>query len=206
MQITVVFAHWHIGDGNYPPFGVGDEGRLSFELSSRWVETVPEREPDGLRQLRDAEYDIVGRVIRQYDADTDSGLTVIDADGFRFYDAGGWTRDFPVGARIRLHGRLELDHFRWVENLDAYPDPPDLFYGVRVVRVREVQIPERFVHRSSKTLSHPSTLSPDDYTAADVRDVAAVSADDGPAFSLLDLELLAPGDGLQRLTFLYADP
>ena len=36
-----------------------------------------------------------------------------------------------------------IDHYLQVEYLDTYPDPPDLFYSLRVTRIRKVAVPER---------------------------------------------------------------
>jgi hypothetical protein len=58
MQITVVFEHWHLGDGNYPACSVGDEARLSFELSAASVEPVSEAVAESVRQVHDADYEI----------------------------------------------------------------------------------------------------------------------------------------------------
>jgi hypothetical protein len=198
MQLTVVFEHWHLGDGNYPAFAVGQEARLSFELEVDSAELADEAAPDELRQLRDAEYEVVGRIIRQY-----PGAPVIESDWFRFYcPFNAAAADLPVGSRGRLRGRLALDHFQWVEFLDRYPDPPDLFYSVRVVRIRQVDIPERFIHRSEQTLSHPTVIGTEEYHEDDVREVEKVSDRDGELFSLLDLELLPRGAGPQRPTFI----
>jgi len=58
MQLTTVFEHWHLGDGNYPAFAVGQEARLSFELDVTSAELADEATHDELRQLRDAEYEV----------------------------------------------------------------------------------------------------------------------------------------------------
>src|SRR5690349_12451775 len=134
MQLTTVFEHWHLGDGNYPPFAVGDEVRLSFELEVTSAERATEETADEVRQLRDAEYEIVGRVIRLYG--NSSAFPVVEAGCLRFYCPASETADLAVGSKVRLQGRLALDHYQWVGLLDRYPDPPDLFYAVRVVRVR----------------------------------------------------------------------
>lgn len=67
MHLTVVFEHWHLGDGNYPAFSAGDEARLSFELNAASVDQVSEAEVESVRQIQDADYEIVGRVIRSYE-------------------------------------------------------------------------------------------------------------------------------------------
>lgn len=201
MQLTAVFEHWHLGDGNYPAFVVGQEARLSFELDVTSAELADEATHDGLRKLRDAEYEVVGRVIRQY-PEGSSSFPVIESDWFRFYcPFSAAAADLPLGSRVRLRGRLALDHFGWVEFLDRYPDAPDLFYPVRVVRIRQVDIPERFIHRSEHGLAAPTALGTDEYHEWDVREVEMVSDRESESFSLLDLELLPKSAGPQRPTF-----
>ncbi len=196
MQITVVFEHWHLGDGNYPAFAVGDEARLSFELDASAVECVGDGAGDIVDQVKDAEYVIVGRVIRQYPDGASSSFPVVEAGWLRFYCPTSCAAGLPVGTTVRFQGRLALDHYQWVECLDRYPEPPDLFYAVRVARVREVRIPTRFVQRRGKSLTYPTTVAPGEYAPEDVRDVALVSAEtDGPTFSLLDLTVLPIGAG-----------
>lgn len=205
MQLTVAFEHWHLGDGNYPAFAVGDEARLSFELDVGAVEEVGAEVAERVDQLRDAEYEIVGRVIRQYSDGVSSTFPVVEAGWLRFYCPASSVADLAVGTKFRLRGQLALDHYQWVEFLEQYPDTPDLFYGVRVARVRQVDIPERFIQRSERSLAHPTTVGPDDYRSDEVREVQAVSDQGaGPAFSLLDLELLQPGAGPARPTFFGA--
>jgi hypothetical protein len=202
VQLTVVFEHWHLGDGNYPAFAVGDEARLSFELQVVDVEVVHETTEDQISPLRDAEYEIVGRVIRRYAELDSSPFPVVEAGWLRFYCPSRIAEDLTVGSKVRLRGTLALDHYRWVEFLERYPNPPDLFYGVRVTRVRQVQIGERFVQRSAHGIGLPTAVGPDDYTSAEVRDVPAVGGESGgPAFSLLDLAILPSGSGPTRPSF-----
>src|SRR5215510_2433004 len=194
MQITVVFEHWHLGDGNYPAFAVGDEARLSFEFDVSSVEPIADDVGDQVQQLRDAEYEIVGRVLRQYPDGVSSTFPVVEAGWLRFYCPASAAADLPVGTKARLRGRLALDHHQWVEFLERYADPPDLFYPVRVARVRQVHIPDRFISRSERSVASPTVISTQDYNLSDVREMAAVTeGDEWPAFSLLDLELLPPG-------------
>ena len=204
MQLTVVFEHWHLGDGNYPAFAVGQEARLSFEFDVTSAELADEATHDELRQLRDAEYEVVGRVIRQYPEGLSSRFPVIESEWLRFYCPTSDASDLPLGSRVRLRGRLALDHYQWVEFLDRYPDPPDLFYPVRVVRIRRVEIPERFIDGSAESW-HPTFVGADEYHADDVHEVDMVRDDnERPSFSLIDLEFLPPGAGPQRPTFIGA--
>jgi hypothetical protein len=131
-----------------------------------------------------------------------SPIRVLKADWLRFYCTTP-AAQLPVGTRVRLRGRFALDHYQWVEFLDRYSDPPDLFYGVRVDRIRQVQIPERFVQRSGASRSYPTAVSPGAYGPEHTREVRTVNDDEQwPAFSLLDLKVLPNGAGPVRPTFL----
>ena len=190
MRLTTVFEHWHLGDGNYPAFQVGDEVRLSFEMTVDAVASAAHAEP-GLVQLRDAEYAVVADVIRRYAEGDAPSFPVLQADWFRFYIAPGDANAFAVGDRVRLRGTLALDHFFWVEFLDQWTDPPDLFYGCRVARIRQVRVPAHLVNRDEWGLSYPASVGPSEYAQEHVVDVARVVEDRAnPSFSLLDLEVL----------------
>lgn len=54
MDVTAIFEHWHLGDGNYPAFSVGDEVRLSFELDRAVVEPAPVDARPGVEHEGDA--------------------------------------------------------------------------------------------------------------------------------------------------------
>jgi len=171
-------------------------------------EPMPAAEPaapgaaESVCQLRDAEYDITARVIRRYDDGVSSPFPVFEAGWFRFYSPSAAVAGLAEGNSVRLRGTLALDHYMWVEFLGRYRDPPDLFYNVRVRRVRRVAIPTGFVQRGERSISHPAALAPGDYDADAVEEVQAVEQTEaGPAFSLLDLELLPAGEGPQRPAF-----
>jgi len=202
MKLAVVFEHWHLGDGNYPAFAVGDAARLSFELDVLASEPAAPDAPESVRQLRDAEYEVTASVLRLYDDGLNSQFPVFEAAWLRFYSPSQSVAGLAQGSRVRLRGTLALDHYLWVEFLDRYPDPPDLFYNVRVASVRRVAIPAQFVHRDGRSMSHPASIAPGSYEASDLEEVRAVEETGaGPAFSLLDLELLSAGEGPERPTF-----
>lgn len=203
MAFTVVFEHWHLGDRNYPAFAVGDEARLAFELDPRVVESVEDGDEERVEQLGDAEYQVVGRVLRQYPDGIRSTFPVLSAAWLRCYCPHSAAARLPVGTMVRLVGRLALDHYRWALCLDQYPDPPDLFYGVRVTRVRDVRIPARFIRRPGRSVSYPAAVSFGAYAPEDVVEVGRVGGSGvDPAFSLLDLVLLPPGAGPAHPTFI----
>ena len=67
------------------------------------------------------------------------------------------------GERVEFAGTLLLDHYIWVEYLHTYPDPPDLFYNLRVTRIRKVTVPERFIARHEGGKALPSRVGPADF-------------------------------------------
>jgi hypothetical protein len=71
------------------------------------------------------------------------------------------------GTWIEFEGTLMLDHYLWVEFLADYADPPELFYNLRVARIRKVGIPERFVRRHARGISFPTTVSPTDFNTVE---------------------------------------
>lgn len=160
---------------------------LSFELQSEPLVRADQKQPEALKQLEDAEYEFWATVLKIYSRD--EPVVVIQMRDFRCYVACSPKRqlEFKVGDRVRGRGRLLLDHYLWVEYLRTYDGAPDLFYNLRVNRIRAVKIPESFIHRSEKGLSHPCSLKPGQYTSSDVRDVESME-DMGCQFYLVDFD------------------
>ena len=205
MNLTAVFEHWHLGDGNYRAFAVGDEVRLSFELDLNHIEPAPKGAPESFERVRDADYAATARVIRSYALNVESTFPVFEAAGFRFYSPSARASGLVAGRMVRLRGRLALDHYQWVEFLERYPDPPDLFYNLRVARIRRIAIPAHFVRRSERGVVYPTSVRPKDYHEDSYRDVQRVAeGEGGPAFSLIDFEALPAGAGPARPTFFSA--
>ena len=171
MKVTAVFESWHIGDGNYPPLARGDAVRLSFELepTSLAQSTVPAE--GWIEHLGDAEYRGAGRVLRRY-GDENGALVVLEAGGFRFYVNSPEAAPLTPGAWVEFAGTLLLDHYIWVEYLHTYPDPPDLFYSLRVAGIRRVRVPERFVSRHERGKAFPTRVGPADF--AEVEELATM--------------------------------
>jgi hypothetical protein len=203
MKLTAVFEHWHLGDGNYYAFAVGDNVRLSFELDIDQLELASPDAPVSVEQIRDAEYAVTARVIRRYADGIDSAFPVLDAGTLRFYVPSELASELLPNSTVRVRGALSLDHYLWVEFLDRYADAPDLFYDLRVARIRRIAIPESFVRKTKRSISFPTSLRPDDYTSDSYEDVARVDErSDGPSFSLIDFEMLPAGSvDLARPTF-----
>ncbi|MCC6536639.1 MAG: hypothetical protein IT162_03755, partial [Bryobacterales bacterium] len=70
------------------------------------------------------------------------------------------------------------DHYAWVEFLDRYDDPPELFYTLRVERIVRAKTPERSIKRGKRTLSYPTRVAMEECAPEDIRDVDAIE-DDG---------------------------
>jgi hypothetical protein len=205
MRLTAVYEHWHLGDGNYPAFAVGDEVRLSFELDVDEAAPAPPGEPEAFERVRDAEYVATARVIQRYPDGISATFPVFEAAGFRFYSPFQRAGEFPVGSIVRLRGTLVLDHYQWVEFLGQYSDPPDLFYNLRVARIRRIAIPARFIQRSTRTVVYPTSVGSEDYSPDGYEEVQGVEeGGSAPAFSLIDFESLPAGTGPVRPSFFGA--
>jgi hypothetical protein len=190
--VTAVFEDWHLPDGNYPAFAVGDKYRFSFEFTTDRASLVADNVPHGLSHLQDAEYDIVGRIVRQYGGQV--SFAIVDSAGFLFYGVDADVTGLPVGTNVRLEGHLSLDHYLWVEYRKTWEDSPSLLYPAEVVGIRRVHIPERFIRRSSSGLVFPTSVRPADYDLPP-ESLDAVESE-GLGFSLLDLRFLLTGVSL----------
>src|SRR5271166_2741135 len=144
---------------------------LSFELMPNKIGIVHGDQQEVMKQIRDAEYEFCGSVLRVYSGD--ETIVVVQMGDFRCYinTFSSLPLRLKESDRIAGQGRLLLDHYIWVEYLHKYKDPPDLFYNLAVKQIRAVAIPEEFIQRGEKGYSHPCSLSPDQYAPSQVRDV-----------------------------------
>jgi hypothetical protein len=206
LQLTAIFETWHIPDGNYPPLHTGQLVNLSFEvmpltLSKRsWLR----KSKSQFEQVKDAEYKFAGQVLKVYRDPPKSQIVVVQAGDFRFY-MHSFPKDRPLlkkGDRCEGVGRLLLDRYIWVEYLAKYEDPPDLFYGLKVSRIRRVRIPDSFIHRTAKGQSGPTSLRADDYSDSEVQEVQSMDGpDDGWSFDLVTFDDSDVGEGKISRTF-----
>ena len=190
MRLTAVFETWHLGDGNYPPLHVGQLVNLSFELEPLSVSKAPISE-NRLKQIHDAEYEFAGIVMKVYSDPPSEKIIVIQAGEFRFYvdspNQDGFS--FNEGDGIEGRGKLLLDHYIWVEFLSSYRDHPDLFYRLRVTRIRSVKIPESFISRSEKGITVPTSFGLEEYSAATIREIESMEdAEADWLFYLVDFD------------------
>jgi hypothetical protein len=161
MQLTAVFESWHIGDGNYPPLSRDQLVRLSFELAPTLLVAIGSSGDQCLEHVGDGEYRGVARVLRWY-----RSMVVLETNAFRFYVSSSSGDRWREGDRVEFVGTLLLDHYAWVESRrDA--DAPDLFYNLRVERIRKVDIPKRFISRHGAGKSFPTRVGPNDFEKAE---------------------------------------
>jgi hypothetical protein len=191
VQLTAVFETWHIGDGNYPPLHKGQLVNLSFELEPRSLSISSSQRDGRFEQIKDAEYRFTGTVLKVYGDPPSGRIIVIQAGEFRFYmnsfPAG--TPTFSEGDRCEGDGRLLLDHYIWVEFLSTYQEPPDLFYPLRLTRIRSVKIPESFISRTANCTSGPASLSEEEYSTAAIVELDEMeNGEKDWAFYLVDFD------------------
>jgi hypothetical protein len=164
MDLFAVFETWHLGDGNYPALKKGELANLSFEIEPDELTNAEASSSERFHHCGHAEYEFTGTVLRTYGCDTDSDrVVVIQADQFRFYISSPLTAGLLAGSKVSGRGTLALDHYLWVEFLSQYPDPPDLFYNLRVAEITRAKIPERFITRSGLNVSYPTRVPSEEY-------------------------------------------
>jgi len=159
MKVEAIFESWHVPDGNYPPLSVGDRVNLSFEFQHKTLEASNHAHPY-FKLLYNAEYEFCGSVLRKYKSDEET-ILVIEAADFRFYinSSTADVMSYAAGDKLKGQGTLLLDHYIWVEFLDSYEDPPELFYNLQVKRIRRMQIPQKFIHKHLLGKSQPTRLN-----------------------------------------------
>ena len=195
MKITALFESWHIWDGNYPPLTRGQLVRLSFELQVARLTALGANAAPLMEQEDGADYRIVAQLVRVYGQGEDR-FGVYDTGSFRFYVDHRQAASLSLGTWVELDGTLALDHYLWAEFLDQYPNPPDLFYTLRVERIRRIPIPESEIARSdSGGKAMPTRIAPEEFPSVDELETMEGQTFD-EEFYLIDLssEGVAAGD------------
>jgi hypothetical protein len=204
VHLTAIFETWHIGDGNYPPLRTNQLVNLSFEFQPDSLSNLSSPNEDKFEHIVDAEYSFAGKVLKRYLDPPDSHIVVIQAAGFRFY-INSIPKGSPVlreGDKCQGRGRLLFDHYIWVEFLSGYKDPPDLFYRLRVIRLRSVKISEKFISRYPTGMSGPASLDHENYSGADISEVERMeNVDEDWRFFLVDFDDSDVGKAAIPLTF-----
>jgi hypothetical protein len=170
MQLTATFESWFLSDGTYPPLHGGQIVNLAFQLQPEDLREVPGGD-HVFEAIVDAHYRVRGTVLRVY-ASEDPPVAVVECRGFRFYVEASQVEGWRVGMIVEGEGRLGLDYYVWSESLvDRYTDAPDLFYPLRVTRIRRVSAPESFVSRSEHGLAAPTTVDLSEVAAEQIEEV-----------------------------------
>lgn len=204
MRIDAIFESWLVGDGNYRPPVIGDTGSLVLEFWSRL--SVPGTGRPHIESVGRPEYRVTATVTGRHVSDNKLLLT-LDAAGLQFY----WISDgvgerAEIGVTLTLTGIFKFDHYLWswrsLRREWGSEDPRDLFYDVRVERIRVVRVPERFITRSERVTSGPTIVGPEQYADEDVRDVQS-AGDHLASFSFFIVELEVTSAQPARLPRLY---
>jgi hypothetical protein len=191
VRLTAVFEIWHIGDGNYPPLHRNQLVNLSFQVEPHSLARLASPKQGRFDQIEDAEYSFAGTVLKVYDDPPTNRIAVVEAGDFRFY-----MDSFPPDAPrlkecdwIEGDGRLLLDYYIWVEFLSSYQDPPNLFYPLRVTKIRSVKIPNTFVSRTDNVASAPASLSHENYSTATICEIEGMpNIEEDWLFYLVDFD------------------
>ena len=129
---------------------------LSFQMQLRTLQVGGEAER--WFELGDAQHQFVGTVLQVYGGDEPTA--VIRTESLRFFIEGEHVGGLREGMVVHGEGTLVIDYYGWVEFLHARKDPPNIFYNLRVNRIRAVEVPDRFVARGNDVVSWPATVSP----------------------------------------------
>ena len=177
MELFAVFETWHLGDGNYPPLEAEELVNLSFEIEPDELQSATTAAAPEFHHLEEARYRFRGSVIRVYEGgDPTNRIVIVEAGSFRFYICSAKAGSLSPGDNVTGCGTLLLDHYIWVEYLSRYPDPPDLFYTLRVENIWRHRIPERLISRSaSGGVAYPARVEPHEHAPNDITKVDAIS-------------------------------
>lgn len=177
MDLSAVFETWHLGDGNYPTLQKGMCVNLSFEMDADEITLTPNVSPSFFRHLGEANYEFSGSVLREYgDLEDPDRLIILECSGFKFYVTGSASKICPSGKCVHGRGTLLLDHYLWVEFLDQYADPPDLFYTLRVQRIWMNRIPDHYISRTENAMAHPTRLQYAETQPIEVEEITSDSS------------------------------
>ena len=203
MELTAIFENWHIGDGNYPPLHVNQLVNLSFEVEPCSISVAVADESEQFVHLCSAEYRFPARVLKIYDDECNRKITVAESSGFRFYFISQQAHRYGPGDSLVIDGTLLIDHYIWVENLEGYSDAPNLFYNLKVRRIRKVDIPDRFIARHESGKSFPTRLRRSDYSESDVEDIETMEGQPfDEEFYIIDFDSKGLEDEVIARTFI----
>jgi hypothetical protein len=189
-NLCVTFEEWYLGDGTYPPLHRGEKVNLSFYISATDL-NLTDNNSSYLKQIRDSDYSFSAQIIRNYE-NGDRQLVILDTGELKFYiEVPKRNLPLTVGQFVCGTGQILIDYYAWVENLDSYDNPPDLFYSFSVEKIRKVKIPEKFINRNDKAMSYPSSLAISEYSIDDTIEIEDMRNDtENTCFYLLDLKAI----------------
>jgi hypothetical protein len=122
-----------------------------------------------------------------------------------FYIDGSEVDLLRIGDRISGAGSLVVDYYIWAEFLKEYKDPPNLFYKLKVERLRGLYIRSQPPSMSWKNTAFSDRLRGERYSDADIREVSAMYLRESECpFYLVDLDDQDITEAIVPKTFLRA--
>jgi hypothetical protein len=202
MKLSAVFESWHIGDGNYPPFHKGMMVNLAFQMEPTDLH-LSNSKSSLFHLINFAEYDFRGKLLKYYPKDQTEHLYVIETDEFSFYIERTEPEKVYEGNIIEGKGTLLLDYYIWTEFLDSRPNPPNLFYKFKVVKILRIQMPEKFINRNDKGWAAPSRVPFSEIPADHIVEIDdMINGDFETEFYIIELESEDIGNNDLPKTFL----
>jgi hypothetical protein len=173
-RLTAIFEDWLLGDGCYPPLHRGQFVNLAFMIEP----TVARRERVGAADFEtreDATCRMRGIVTWAYSTRS-TPIVVLEAGDFRCYVESSKVAGWQPGMQAEIEGTLLLDYYIWSEFIvEHHPDAPDLFYPLRVTRIRRAYVPETAIVRGERSVSWPTSVPLDKVAAEDLQDVETMA-------------------------------
>jgi hypothetical protein len=172
---------WVIEDGNYPLLNKNDKLNIAFNMEPYSIEII-ENGNYLFEQIKYSEYNFCGKIIYKH-----SNIIVVDTGILKFYIE--LKNNFNVGTFINGNGKLLIDYFVWVENINKYKNHPDIFYNVIINKILAVKIPGKFISHFNGVISLPASIKSDDINENDIKEIKNMDNDfNGYGFYLMELE------------------
>ncbi|MGE3913321.1 MAG: hypothetical protein AB7K36_28475 [Chloroflexota bacterium] len=206
MRFTSFFESWLISDGNYPELERGQLVNLAFSVSPMSVRAAGS-EATAFEPRDDGSCRIIGKVswieppyrtsVWHLATDTTTEvdgkqIVAIDAGTFRCYieddgeplaePAANW----PLGTTLEIVGDIYVDYYVWSERIVRdHPDAPDIFFPLRVERIRFGRFKEQYVEVDAN--GAPVVRDGVYAQLADVDDLASYDIAEVPSMRIADL-------------------
>jgi hypothetical protein len=156
LSLCATFENWFIVDGNYPLLKKGQKVNISFFMQSINFK-INDEELYQFDQIKYSDYNFCGKVIYTF-----HDLIVIETMSIKLYIKNhDKNNKISVGQFVKGSGKLMIDPFHWVMDLDKFVNPPNLFYNMQITKLYLVGIPVNFIKGKILRWRWPCSLSSD---------------------------------------------